>query len=70
MFAGILSRWDEKVFDSEDGRSENLRDDFVSPELPVFLREKPNEVRRLDSVLCRGAAVGSLGMGPAIDVGG
>ena len=66
----MLSRWDEKVLDSEDGRSENRRDDLVSPELLVLLREKPKEVRRLDSVLCLGAATTSLGMGPAIDVGG
>ena len=55
--------------DKEDGISENLLDDF--PPLlasDTFLREKPNDVRRLDSVLCRGASV--TDMDPGMDVGG
>ena len=66
----MLSRCpDENVLDKELGRSENLL-----PDLPVlvpsfvFLREKPNDVLRLDSVLCRGIA--SLARCVGIDVGG
>lgn len=70
-FAGMLSRCEENVFESDDGRREKRRDDFppVSPDVLVFLREKPKE-RRLESVLWRGAAMLSLGIGPAIEVGG
>lgn len=66
----MLSLCEEKVFEREDGRREKRRDLFVSPELLVFLREKPKEVRRLESVLCRGALMLSLEIGPAMDVGG
>lgn len=70
-FAGILSLCEEKVLESEDGRSEKRREDFppVSPDVLVFLREKPKE-RRPESVLWRGAAMLSLGIGPGIEVGG
>lgn len=68
--AGMLSRWEENVFDSDEGRSENLRDGLPSPEWLVFLREKPNDVRRLESVLCRGADTASFDIGPGIEVGG
>jgi hypothetical protein len=69
--AGILSRCEENVFERDDGRSEKRRDGLpVSFELFVFLREKPKEVRRLESMLGRGAAMASLDMGPGIDVGG
>jgi hypothetical protein len=53
---------------------EKRREDLgFSPEFAVFFLEKPNEVRRLDSVLCLGAVVAltlSLDMGPAMEVGG
>ena len=67
----MLSRWEEKVFERDEGRRENRREDFpVSPELLVFLLEKPKDVRRLDSVLCLGAAMASFDIGPAMEVGG
>jgi hypothetical protein len=71
-FAGMLSRCEENVFERDDGRSEKRRDGFpVSPEeLLVFLREKPNDVRRLESILGLGPEVESLDIGPAMDVGG
>lgn len=59
-WVGMLSRCEENVFESEDGRREKRREPFpVSPELPVFFLEKPKEVRRLESVLCLGPPDGA-----------
>jgi hypothetical protein len=69
--AGMLSRCEENVFEREEGRSEKRREDLPVSPLELFLREKPKDVRRLDSVLGRGpVVVGSFDIGPAIDVGG
>jgi hypothetical protein len=67
----MLSLCEENVLESEEGRSEKRRDDFppASLDVLVFLREKPKD-RRLESVLCRGAAMGSFDIGPAMEVGG
>lgn len=61
--------FDENVLDKEEGSNENRRDD-LPPLLAsdAFLREKPKDVRRLDSVLCRGVSVTAID--PGIDVGG
>jgi hypothetical protein len=70
VVAGMLSLWlDEKVLEREDGMRENLRLGLpVLLESFVVLREKPNDVRLLDSLLCRGAC--SLATGPGMEVGG
>jgi hypothetical protein len=69
--AGKLSRPEPNVLERPDGRREKRREGFppASPELLVFLREKPNE-RRLDSVLFLGWAMASFDIGPAMEVGG
>lgn len=73
-WAGRLSRLDEKVLDSDDGMMEKRREDLgFSPLLALFFREKPKEVRRLDSMLVLGPVVAltlSFDMGPAMEVGG
>ena len=68
----MLSRCEENVLERDEGMREKRRDLVVSPEpeLLVFRLEKPKEVRRLDSVLCRGAEMVSLDIGPAMDVRG
>jgi hypothetical protein len=67
----MLSLCDPNVFDREDGRRENLREVLVPSS--VFLREKLNEGRRLESVLGLGPEDPtelSFDMEAGIEVGG